>query len=122
MKSAWLVTWEWIGDHAAVDKKVVTIINYRKSASYVKDFIEQLYIETSASISNKYSYAKSAKNNLYPAKYFRVKGVDWSGCMYCGHNPHLYARRVKNLRITEGAEGECLEWDEIPIPSFDWDS
>lgn len=75
MKSAWLITWEWIGDHAAVEQKIVAILNYRKSAKYVKDFIEQLYIEKTSTVTEKMSFAKDRKSNPYPAKYHDINGV-----------------------------------------------
>jgi excinuclease UvrABC helicase subunit UvrB len=117
MKTAWLITWEWIGDHAAVEDKVVAIVNYRRPAAYIKDLMEQLYIEKTSSVSEKVAYAKDMKSNPYPASFGDVGGVQWRSQLYCGHNPHLFARLVSNVR-TEVQEGEeKLLWEERPVPA-----
>lgn len=41
--TGWLITWEWSGDHAKVDKSLITVLNYRRSGEYVRKFVEQLY-------------------------------------------------------------------------------
>jgi len=119
MKSAWLVTWEWMGDHAAVEEKVAAIINYRKPASYVKDLMEQIYIEKTSTVSEKFSYAKSSKSNPYQARYGDINGVPWRGKIFCGHNPYLYARYVNNIQLqeTEDLRGSLI-WEERPVPEL----
>ena len=35
----------------------------------------------------------------------------------CGHNPFIFARYVKNLRLFEGKDGDAaLAWDDLAIP------
>lgn len=118
MKSAWLITWEWAGNHAAMDKKVVSLINYRKTGEYIRNFVEQLYIVHNSTDGEKASYAKNSHSNPYPAYFAKIGGVSWHGRIYCGHNPHLYARLVSNIRTEEVDGGEVLRWDERAIPSF----
>ena len=117
-KTAWLTTWEWIGDHARRENKVVAVTNYRKSGDYVRNLVEQLYIANTSSAVEMASYAKDASTNPYPAEFHRVRGVPWHGRIHCGGNPHLYARKVKNLRTVQDGGEVKLEWDEIPMPKF----
>jgi hypothetical protein len=117
MKTAWLITWEWIGDHAAVEDKVVAVVNYRRPASYIKDLMEQLYIEKTSSASEKVAYAKDMKSNPYPASFGSVGGVQWRGRLLCGHNPHLFARLVSNVRVEMQDGEEILLWEERPVPA-----
>lgn len=41
-RSAWLVTWEWVGEHAAVDQPVAAILPVQLSPETVKVLIERL--------------------------------------------------------------------------------
>lgn len=40
---AWLITWEWFGDHAEPDRKVVAVLNPRWSGNRVKEHVEILH-------------------------------------------------------------------------------
>ena len=117
-KTAWLITWEWMGDHAAVDQKVAAVVNYRRPSEYVRSLVEQLYISKTSSPVEMAIYAKDSKANPYPANFHSTKTAEWHSRIHCGHNPHLYARKVKNLRsVTEG-DAETLHWEELPMPTF----
>lgn len=117
MKSAWLITWEWIGEHAAVDKKIVAVINYRRSSSYIKDMVEQFYISIKYNTREKAACAKDSHANPYPAHYGNLRGVPWHGRITCGHNPYLYARLVSNVRLERKGNDSIVVWDERPIPN-----
>jgi hypothetical protein len=111
MKSAWLVTWEWNGDHAEKneDEKIVSILNYRYSDRRIKEYIEQAYIDSEYLLSDKLSCAKNIKCNPYRPSMEGLKIV-------CGHNPHLLARKVENIKLVKGVDGkEQLIWEEIPF-------
>ncbi|OGJ64490.1 hypothetical protein A3C37_01770 [Candidatus Peribacteria bacterium RIFCSPHIGHO2_02_FULL_53_20] len=109
---AWLITWEWIGDHAAMPEKVVAILSPHWSDEKVREYVEVLYSNLTYSFSERMSYAKRKKDNPYPAKFDM-----YGGRIHCGHNPSLYARKVENLRVSSNEDGsESLSWDEIPIP------
>jgi hypothetical protein len=107
MKTAWLITWEWTGDRARKENKIVSILNYRRSSSQIKKIVEHLYVDSEYSLSERLAYAKSIKNNPYPALQER-------GMITCGHNPWLLARYVNNIRVDVDSERkEHLVWDEI---------
>jgi hypothetical protein len=99
-KSAWLVTWD--GTSGIPDDPVAAILNYRASASSVKDFTELLYLTLTGSPAEKLRYAKSAKGTPYPAEMTVFQKIT------CGHNPHLYARLVMDLKVVDGT----LTWKE----------
>jgi hypothetical protein len=116
---AWLITWEWIGDHAKVENKIATILNYRLSADSVREIMEQIYIDHYTSLPERVAYAKDKKNHPYPAQSARVDGVPWSGRIYCGRNPYLYARLVDDLHADVDKSGEeTLTWKECPKPKL----
>lgn len=113
MKSAWLITKEG----TEISGEVVAILNYRKSADYVRELIENLYIRENYSLHEKFTYARSRKNNPYPAEFVRFNDARWLNCITCGHNPYLLARLVHDLVIIADDLGnDRLEWKEIPIP------
>ncbi|MDZ3993088.1 hypothetical protein [Pseudomonas sp. Teo4] len=118
MKTAWLITWEWMGDHAAVADKVVAVVSHRRQGAYVKDLMEQLYVSRNFSDAEKLAYAKDRSVNPYPASFDVINGVPWQGRITCGDNPFLLGRMVSNLRLEEEDGEERLHWHERPIPEF----
>lgn len=107
MKSAWLVTWEWLGNHAKKEEKIVSILNYRYSLERVKKYIEQCYIDSEYLLVDKLSCAKSANNNPYQAESSSGDKIT------CGHNPFLFARIVHNVKIEKDInDNETLVWEE----------
>lgn len=113
--SAWLITWEGTNPPKAQRKRVVSVLSGRTSSEKVREHVEQLHVDLLYSLHEKVTYARDRKANPYPAEFVRIDGVQWSGRMTCGHNPHLVARKVKNLRIVQNAQGaEKLEWQELP--------
>ena len=105
---AWLVRWSWIGDHAAVANPIVTILSARTGFRDVQKYVERRYIEASASLDEKLSYAlyNNPQQPAYPAQLEQ-------GRVHCGDNPFLEARVVDELRVVEDADGnEVLNWTE----------
>lgn len=109
---AWLVTLE------SHDKKplVISVFKALRSPTYVREYMEQYYIDNYYSVREKLLYAKSRKNNPYPAVFELLDNVPWQGRITCGHNPFLFGRLVRKLRIVDGPNGEELAWEELPIP------
>ena len=101
-KSAWLVTWE--GTSGVPDDPIAAILNYRLSASSVKDFVELLYASLTYSPQEKVLLANDPKTNPYPATMTLFQHI------HCGHNPHLHARLVSGLKVTDGTP----TWTEPP--------
>jgi hypothetical protein len=93
-KSAWLITWE--GTSGVPDDPIAAILNYRLSVSSVKDFVELLYASLTYSPREKLLLAKDRKANPYPATMTLFQHI------HCGHNPHLHARLVSSVKVTDG--------------------
>ena len=116
---AWLITWEWIGNHAKVENNIAAILNYRLGEDTVREIMERIYINNYTSLRERVAYAKNKRNHPYPAQSTKVDGVPWSGRMYCGRNPYLYARLVNDLHVDVDKNGEeTLVWKERPKPKF----
>ena len=123
---AWLVTWEWQGDHAAVKEPIVSILSPRLSDETVQKHVEQLYADLCYSFSERLRFVRSRGENPYPAEFIikRIivdnrgrEGPMGTGRIICGHNPNLYARKVVDIKAQRDEEcNERLCWTEIPIP------
>jgi hypothetical protein len=118
---AWLVTWEWCGDHAKREDKVAAIFNPRLSGDRVRELVEFIYLSAMYSLRERADYARDKKrHNLYPAEFGTTpEGVTWVGEIVCGHNPYLQARLVDDLKIESDPEGiERATWKELPRPDL----
>lgn len=116
--SAWLITWEHMGDHAKPLDRVAAVLNPRVSAHRVLEIVELLYANASYDPSERIAMAKDRKNIPYPARFGVLHSVPWQGEILCGHNPWLEARLVKNLRAqSDGTGQDVFVWDERPKPS-----
>jgi hypothetical protein len=111
--SAWLVTWDFAGDHArealkritGTDEELVAVLSPRLGPEKVRRFVEQRHSDIMYSPSEQIAYAKGSFNP-YPAQFGETTGQ-----IVCGHNPMLYARKVRLLRA-DGDDG--FLWDELP--------
>lgn len=119
--SAWLVTWEWAGDHAKSERKIAAVLNPHWFPDRVREYVEFIYVNSSYAISERIAYAKNRSFNPYPAQFMRLAGgIPYEGEIICGDNPWLFARRVDHLAAT--GEPDCEEavvWTERPRPDFD---
>ena len=118
--SHWLITWEWIGNHAETGEKIASILNYRLGGETVRQITERLYVNSTCSPGERLAYANNKRNNPYPAEFELVKGAHWQGRIMCGQNPCLYARLVDDLHVESDENGEeRLIWSERQKPDFD---
>ena len=73
---------------------VLSVISARRSAAFVAQYIEQLYVDRHASIRERLEYKKS------PTRYpYRTKIGLYSGVMYCGQSPVLHAIYAQQISL-----------------------
>jgi hypothetical protein len=122
---AWLITWVWGGEHAAVEDPIVAILSARMSGEQVRRYVDFYYTSRKSALREKLDlarYYKPAQPN-YPAEFVRIgpQQIQWPGHITCGHNPWLYARKVDNLKFVENEDGqEVLGWQELSFPSLNF--
>ena len=109
---AWLITLEG----KTQKTEVVSMFNSRKSPNYIREYIEQYYIDRFYSEREKIIYLSSRKYNPYPAESMKIEGINWGGRFFCGNDPFLYGRLVKNLHIDKSSTNSVLKWEELEIP------
>lgn len=126
LKSAWLITWDWNGDHAKVEDKLVAILDYRRSARYIERLLEQMYVSSQLAYHEQLRYAKNRESSPYQVghrvveilkkraeRYGETTLAKASDIMMCGENPFLYARIVNDLEgYIDENNNEHLKWVE----------
>ena len=109
---AWLVTWEWFGEHAKRGSKVAAVLNPRLESERVRELVEFLYATENLTVGEQMGLAKRGHNPC-PATFGTLNGVPWAGQIQCGHNPFLFARLADELRLEPDEHGESIpKWKE----------
>ncbi|MCD4745857.1 MAG: hypothetical protein K8R58_06120 [Bacteroidales bacterium] len=108
---AWLITWEWTGESAAIADKIVGILNPRWSIKRVLMIVEFIYNQNTSTLSEMSNYAKRPSNNPYTSK------KDFNSHIFCGSHPWIEARLVEDLYISVNPNTgiETIKWNEMPI-------
>lgn len=89
----WLVTWEWMGEHAKhPGEKIAAILNPRLSVTTVQELVAFLYANASYTLFERLRYALDPRRAAYPAT---REGLT----VHCGHNPFLLARLVDDFEL-----------------------
>ena len=102
---AWVVRWEWIGDHAAHPNPFIAVLSARCGSESVRKFVERFHITATASVNEQIEYARYT--NPRPPAY--RADVSAKGIIHCGHNPFIVARRAADVRLTDL---NVLQWIE----------
>jgi hypothetical protein len=111
---AWLVTWEWTGNHAKSDDKIVAVLDPRLSPLRVRELVELLYLNISQDIGERVYYALHRKKNPCPASFTEGRAMRSIPVVHCGHNPFLMAHLVDNFTVEGHEDGtETATWRDL---------
>ncbi len=117
-KKAWLVTWEWAGEHARRENPIAAFFRPQLSGARVRELVEFIYLSEYTPGDRLYF---TPGRNPYRAEFGKLAGVSWQGEIICGHNPWLRARLVDDLLIYRGEDGkEKAVWNERAKPDVSW--
>lgn len=75
-RSAWLITWEWAGEHAAVDQPIAAILPVQSSPETVKLLMERLYASSSYTPEEMLAALPPRGHNPYRATYGSIRVYD----------------------------------------------
>lgn len=108
---AWIITWEWVGNSAAIVDRVVGILDSRKSVKHVAEIVEFIYAQWNSNLTELSDYARKRNHNPYQAE------IDFNSCIHCGGHPMLSAKIVSNLKIVTDPNTsiETISWITLPI-------
>lgn len=111
---AWVVYSE---DTRTGKKKLISLLNPRRTSQSVRKFVEQIYVDKYASIDEKVRYKKRTSSWPYGAKTEHP-----SGMIRCGHSPIFRAIYCHTIEISESslyAKFEVVtEYDQFLGPEF----
>ncbi len=112
--NAWLLTWEGTtGPAVNSERKIIAIIDARRSESFVEGLIDVLY---SRFVDSAYDMAFMANKRKQREAHYRHLNT-YPGRILYGRRPSIYARRVNTLTIQwdEDTGEEQLSWVEPAI-------
>jgi len=111
--NAWLLTWEGTSPKITEENRIIGVIGSRRADSFVAELVEFIYARNSSSVTDMAYIANRPKKKPFPAtKTQIINGVPHGERIICGHNPWIYARKVKALK-TEVEDGvEVVSWQE----------
>ena len=112
----WLVTWEWTGSRPSNEEPIAAVLPPNMTAARVAQFVERLYALHTSTVRELAGYAKQPQSNPYKGDV-----SDGSSRVTCGHNPYLFARKVRDLTVSQDTKSltETVSWIDEPSFSFD---
>jgi hypothetical protein len=113
---AWVVRWEWSGDHAAVEQPVAAVLRPQTSGDQVLRIVEILHASRQYEPDEMLFAIRRNGHQPYPAQFGTIGGVPWMGEVVCGHNPYLVARKAGVWPAGDGSGR--IEWEDIPRPDL----
>src|SRR3954451_15863581 len=104
---AWVIRWDWMGDHAAVAEPLISVLSPRLGSREVSRFIRRYYAAQTLSPAEHVAYTLQKTDDPYPFPVSfavatftypdgRTLPMPWSGAMACGDNPFIVARLATN--------------------------
>ena len=60
---AWLVRWDWIGDHAKVEEPIIAVLSPHLGVDDAKSFVERYYAATIYTPGEKLHFMRQPKMN-----------------------------------------------------------
>lgn len=108
---AWVVRWEWAGQHAAVDQPVAAILRPQIGGRRLFGIVETLYAAREYEPIDMLSAIRPGGHHPY-----RAKWGSWGGEVICGHNPFLVARLARVRPASDGSGG--IEWEDDSRPDL----
>jgi len=106
--NAWLITWEYFGEHAKVSDKIVAILDPRKSRESVIEIVKLHWLR------NYYNANENSYYSTRPRKILFEIDTSEGEIWIHANNPSLRARIVSEFKVTVNNETntETISWRE----------
>ena len=111
--NAWLLTWTFTAIEPA--EKLVAILPSRRSERNVAELMEFLVLKATSGAGFNAFCVNRRKDLVYKANMTLViSKVPHGNRIFCGHDPWLYGRKVRNLTVSqdESSNEEIISWTE----------
>ena len=114
--TAWIIRLEWIGDHAAVDDPIVDIVSGRMDEAYVRDYVQRLHDLLFLTFRERADIEREVQSASRPYA-TTVEHTKKGTIISVGHNPHILASKVNNLKIDfdSNSDKEIVAADGLEI-------
>ena len=109
--TAWLIMWDWMGNHEEVEHPYVDIVSARRSPDYISKYVQRLYGVFHHSLTERSDFERYQDPQERP--YAVKRDMTRTGLVISvGHNPILKAQVVRNLVVDVDAETdrEVVTW------------
>jgi hypothetical protein len=107
---AWVIEWQWAGEHARHEGPRWMLLHWRISARTVADLMEKLYAQSEYALSEQVGLLSGKWASPYRAEIHAFDRIT------CGHNPYLFACPAMDVRVQTSADGdEMLAYEPLPI-------
>ncbi|MFH2060283.1 MAG: hypothetical protein ABIJ59_15465 [Pseudomonadota bacterium] len=105
---AWLITWEGTSKKITEENRIIAIISYRRSGSFIEDLVDTLYQMCSDT-----AYEMAFMANRKKGRYLSNHVVNEANICF-GKNSFIYARKVRDLEIFKNKSEltETVAWCE----------
>jgi hypothetical protein len=124
--TAWVVRWDWAGDHAKVKQPIAAILPSQLGPETVRRLVETLYAAREYTPAEMLEASRRNGFNPYRATFGScpvtledgsTTQATWQGEVLCGHNPYLVARKaiVRSVGDDEGS----VVFEDTPRPAID---
>jgi hypothetical protein len=113
-RKAWVIQWEWTGDHAKVEPNIFHVLDSRLSLKHVEFYLRAIYFN-----SFWFTIEERVGNVGVKDKYVTVRKA--YGCRASiGTNPQLVAMRVEKLTAKYDPDTglDTVEYELPPIMRF----
>jgi hypothetical protein len=111
--NAWLLTWKWY--QSEPKETVAAILSARKGDQSVSELMELLVLRSISGCASAAYYANRRRELVYKAMTpLAINSVPHGERILCGHDPWLYGRKVKSLKIEldRTTNEEIISWVE----------
>ena len=96
-------------------REVVAVLPGQVGAASMKRIIEALYLALATSEEDVVRFGPRPRQNPFPARHSTMERVRVHDDLRCGHNPHLWARKVRRVRWD--AHLDCAAWTVLDLAS-----
>lgn len=117
-KHAWVVTWDWVGNHRKPDQLLLHFLKASWPSWRVSDYLQALYINSAeiAPISRLYYIKRGLRDETWDRK-IRDRGTR----VTVGDNPMLLAVLVNDLSVVRSGPGQMeVSWTHRPVVPVNW--
>lgn len=114
-RKAWIIQWEWAGDHAKIEPNIFHVLDSKCSIKYVESYLRSLYLNSA------WFNIEERIGSVGMKDAYLTVNAEYGCRVSIGANPHLVAMRVEKLRAQyDPSTGlDTVEYELPPLVRYD---